>query len=111
MKKFNQKRPYRRWDRNPVSNRPVEKDITKIDSAAILESFNKLTTKPRYGESPTQLVNRFKRMVENAGILGEVKKREHYKAPAVKKREKKAKAKKRFLRNKAKMERFDKDGE
>ena len=113
MKKFNnQRKPFRpRFDRNPVSNRPVEKDITKIDPKAILDSFNKLTTKARYGENPEQLVRRFKRMVENAGILGEVKKREHYKAPAVKRREKKAKAKKRFLKKKAEQEARLKDRE
>lgn len=87
-----------------MSNRPVEKDITKVDTKAILDSFNKLTVKARYGESPEQLVRRFKRMVENAGILGEIKKRQSYKAPAVKRREKKAKAAKRFLEKKAEQE-------
>lgn len=112
MKKFNssQKKPFRpRFDRNPVSNRPVEKDITKIDEKAIFDSFNKLTAKARYGEHPEALFRRFKRMVDNAGILGEVKKRESYVAPAAKRRDKKLKAKKRFLKNKAKNDARDRD--
>lgn len=112
MKKFNNngKRPYRpRYDRPSVPPRLVEKDPAKVDQKAVLASFDKMTVKLRPGEDVEQLIRRFKRMVENSGLLGELKKREAYKAPAAKKREKKAKATKRFLKNKAKMDARDRD--
>ena len=96
MKKFN--RP--RQDRTQ-SNRPIEKDPAKVDHNGVLASFTNMMVKARPGEGAEWLVKRFKRMVESSGLMGELKKREHFKAPALKKREKRAKATKRFLKNKA----------
>ena len=111
MKKF-VKKPYRpRFDRQPAHSRFVEKDPAKVDVAAVLASFDKMTVKARPGEDAEQLIRRFKRMIENSGLLGELKKREHYVAPAEQKRQKKAKAAKRFLKNKAKADLRDRDRE
>lgn len=110
MKKFN-KKPYRRPDRQPTFPRVVEKDPAKVDQAAVLNSFDFLVVKARPGEENDQLVKRFKRAIENSGLMGELKKREAYKAPAAKKRDKKAKATKRFLKNKAKVDARDRDRE
>ena len=100
MKKFNNaKKPYRRYDRAPPV-RFIEKDPSKVDMTALLESFDKMTVKARPNEHPEALIRRFKRLVENSGLLGELKKRE-----------KKEKAKKRFLKNKAKVDARDRDRE
>lgn len=47
------------------------------------------------GESVESLIRRFKKIVELAGILKELKKREHYLGPSQKKREKQKRAQKR----------------
>lgn len=113
MKKFNNgKKPYRpRYDGPQAISRPIEKDPAKVNVQALLDSFNHMTVKARPGENPEALLRRFKRLVENSGLLGELKKREAYKAPSAKRREKKEKAKKRFLKAKAKVDARDRDRE
>lgn len=51
--------------------------------------------KVRDGESFEQALRRFKKSVEKAGILSEMRKREHYEKPSVEKKRKAAQAKKR----------------
>ena len=46
-------------------------------------------------------IRRFKKQCEKAGILGELRKREHYEKPSVKRKKKTLAAKKRFLRRAA----------
>ena len=89
----------------------VEKDPAKVDTNAVLASFDFMTAKLRSGEGSDQLIRRFKRMVEQSGLLGELRKREAYKGPAAKRREKKKKAKARFLKQRAKEEARLKDRE
>ena len=50
------------------------------------------------GESIESALKRFKKATEKAGILSEIRKREHYEKPSVKKKKKALAAKKRYLR-------------
>lgn len=49
----------------------------------------------REGESFEAAVRRFKRMCEKAGVISEVRKREHYMKPSVKRKKKAIAARKR----------------
>lgn len=51
--------------------------------------------KVRDGESFEAALKRFKKQCEKAGILSELRKREHYEKPSVKKKRKLASSKKR----------------
>lgn len=48
-------------------------------------------------------LRRFKKQVEKAGVLSELKKRQHYEKPSVMKKKKKAAARKRLLKKMRKM--------
>ncbi len=48
-------------------------------------------------------LRRFKKQVEKAGILSELKKRQHYEKPSVQRKKKKAAAKKRLAKKLRKM--------
>lgn len=50
------------------------------------------------GESFENAMKRFKKQCEKAGILSEIRKREHYEKPSVKKKKKAIAAKKRALK-------------
>lgn len=52
----------------------------------------------REGESFESAVRRFKRSCEKAGILSELRKREHYEKPSVRKKRKSMAARKRALK-------------
>ncbi len=52
----------------------------------------------REGESYESFMRRFRRACEKAGILRDVKKREHYEKPSVRKKRKLAEAKRRAWR-------------
>ncbi len=52
----------------------------------------------REGESFESALKRFKKQCEKTGILSEIKKREHYEKPSVKKKKKMLAAKKRALK-------------
>jgi len=54
--------------------------------------------KVREGESFEQALRRFKKQCEKAGILSELRKREYYEKPSMKRKKKKAQAKKRVKR-------------
>jgi small subunit ribosomal protein S21 len=54
--------------------------------------------KVREGESFEQALRRFKKQCEKAGILSELRKREYYEKPSMKRKKKKAQAKKRSKR-------------
>jgi small subunit ribosomal protein S21 len=49
-------------------------------------------------------LRRFKKQVEKAGILSELKKRQHYEKPSVQRKKKRAAARKRMLKKMRKME-------
>ena len=51
--------------------------------------------KVRENESLEQALSRFKRICANAGVLAEVRKREHYEKPSVKRKKKSEAARKR----------------
>ena len=51
--------------------------------------------KVRQNESLEQALSRFKRKCANAGVLAEVRKREHYEKPSVKRKKKSEAARKR----------------
>ena len=50
------------------------------------------------GESFERAMRRFKKQCERAGILGEVRKREYYEKPSVRKKKKALAARKRLLK-------------
>jgi small subunit ribosomal protein S21 len=52
------------------------------------------------GESFESIVKRFKKQCEKAGILSEVRKREHYEKPSVRLKKKSSAARKRASKNK-----------
>lgn len=52
-------------------------------------------TKAKDGESFESLLRRFKKQCEKAGILSEIRKREHYDKPSVRLKKKSANARKR----------------
>lgn len=52
----------------------------------------------RDGESFEGAIRRFKKQCEKAGILSEVRKREHYEKPSIARKKKEAAAKKRALK-------------
>ncbi len=54
--------------------------------------------KVRDGESFEGALKRFKKQCEKAGILSELRKREHYEKPSIKKKRKQAAARKRARR-------------
>ena len=56
------------------------------------------------GESFESALKRFKKQCEKAGILGEIKKREHYDKPSVKKKKKAIAARKRAVKRTKKRE-------
>ncbi len=56
--------------------------------------------KVRDGETFEQALRRFKKQCEKAGILSELRKREHYEKPSIKKKKKKAAAAKKRVRGK-----------
>jgi small subunit ribosomal protein S21 len=72
-------------------------------SSWLMSTFNGCKVARRDGESTDNMLRRFKKMCEQAGITKELKKREFYLSPSQKKRVKKAKALKR-LRKRVKME-------
>lgn len=55
------------------------------------------------GESLDNALRRFKKQCEKAGILSEIRKREHYEKPSVKKKKKAAAARKRLLKKMRKL--------
>lgn len=57
--------------------------------------MEKPTVKVHDGESFEGAVKRFKKLCEKAGILAEVRKREHYEKPSVKRKKKSLAAQKR----------------
>ena len=52
----------------------------------------------REGESPENALRRFKKQCEKAGILSEVRKREHYEKPSIRKKKKAIAARKRAFK-------------
>ena len=56
------------------------------------------TVRVREGESFESAVRRFKRSCEKAGILSELRKREHYEKPSVRRKRKMIAARKRALK-------------
>ncbi len=56
------------------------------------------SVKVKDGESFESALRRFKKQCEKAGILSEIRKREHYEKPSVKKKKKALAARKRMLK-------------
>ena len=54
--------------------------------------------KIREGESFETALSRFKRQCEKAGIISELRKREHYEKPSIKRKRKQIQAKKRHTK-------------
>jgi small subunit ribosomal protein S21 len=64
--------------------------------------------KARPGESIDNLLKRFKKAVENSGLLADYRKHERYEKPSVKRKRKQAAARKRMLKAKKKLGRREK---
>ena len=62
-----------------------------------------LISKVKEGETFESALRRFKKQCEKAGILSEVRKREHYEKPSVKAKRKKMAARKRALKKQKKL--------
>ncbi len=60
------------------------------------------TIRVKDGESIEGALKRFKKATEKAGILSEIRKREHYEKPSVKKKKKSMAAKKRAVKKQRK---------
>ena len=58
-------------------------------------------------ESFESALKRFKKQCEKAGILSEIRKREHYEKPSVKRKKKAIAARKRALKRMRKMRNYD----
>lgn len=56
------------------------------------------TVRVKDGENIDSALKRFKKATEKAGILSEIRKREHYEKPSVKKKKKSIAAKKRAVK-------------
>ena len=61
--------------------------------------------KIREGESFESAVRRFKKQCEKAGVITEVRKREHYEKPPIKKKRKSIAARKRLEKKQSKISR------
>jgi small subunit ribosomal protein S21 len=61
------------------------------------------TVRVKDGESIEGALKRFKKATEKAGILSEIRKREHYEKPSVKKKKKAMAAKKRAVKKQRKI--------
>ncbi len=57
-------------------------------------------------ESFESALRRFKKQCEKAGILSEIRKREHYEKPSIKKKKKALAARKRLMKKLRKQQRF-----
>lgn len=112
----NERRPFQRGDRKPAFKRPFRNPAdfhpSKCNnSVELLASFDKRTVVARYNESSDQLIRRFKRVVENSGIISELKRREFYQTKGQKLREKQRKAVARARKNAAKQAQFERNGD
>jgi small subunit ribosomal protein S21 len=65
----------------------------------------------RPGESIDSLIRRFKKAVDNAGILADTRKHEYFEKPSIQKKRKKAAAKKRSQKTLRIKERYMKSGQ
>lgn len=63
------------------------------------------TVIPRPNESIDSLLRRFKKVVDRSGVLSDLRRREAYEKPSVKRKRKAAAARKRAAKQKAKMSR------
>ncbi len=64
----------------------------------VLNLATKVVAQP--GESVDALIRKFNKKVQTEGILAEIKKREHYLKPSLKKQQKIQMARKKFIRSK-----------
>ena len=90
------KRPYRHWSPPPHLS-PYERSVW------LYNSFTGRVVKARDNESVDNLLRRFKKSVESAGVMRELKRREYYLSKSQKRREKRKRALKR-LRKRMKIE-------
>lgn len=103
----NERAPFRRDNnRKPAFRRPFQNPAdlhpSKVDNShALYASFDRRTVTARYHESNDQLVRRFKRVVENSGVMSELKRREYYETEGQKARLKAIKARKRAAKKAA----------
>ncbi len=63
--------------------------------------------KVKEGESFESALRRFKKQCEKAGVLSEIRRREHYEKPSIKKKKKALAARKRMLKKMRKQQRFN----
>jgi small subunit ribosomal protein S21 len=81
------------WKANALESSP---DINGPLGSGVIDSMTGVRV--RENESIESAIRRFKKLCEKAGILAELRKREHYEKPSVKKKKKAIAAKKRALR-------------
>ena len=103
---------YQRDDRRP--QRPPKRYTNfknmdhRVDTTAeLMKSFEMRKVVRKSYEDNDHLMKRFKRVVENSGVMSELKKREFYQSKGQKKRDKIVKAQKRARKKKALMQQFD----
>lgn len=81
------------WKANALESSPY---INGPLGSGVIDSMTGVRV--RENESIESAIRRFKKLCEKAGILAELRKREHYEKPSVKKKKKAIAAKKRALR-------------
>lgn len=102
------------YQRDDRKSRPPRRYVNfknldhRIDTTAdIMKTFDMRKVTRKSYEDNEHLLKRFKRVVENSGVMGELKKREFYQSKGQKKRDKIVKAQKRARKKKALMQQFD----
>src|SRR5262249_23626183 len=85
------RQPHRRWRAAPHLSAREEVSSTAMPGIRVKE-----------GESIESALKRFKKATEKAGILSEIRKREHYEKPSVKRKKKALAAKKRAVKKQRK---------
>ena len=89
-----------RKQRVPITDRPGGSlpGLRRFASEAPLRGIRMTGVRVKDGESFENAMKRFKKQCEKAGILSEIRKREHYEKPSVKRKKKALAAKKRALK-------------
>jgi small subunit ribosomal protein S21 len=80
------------------AGRPAPSGLFAFAAATTRSEVRMTGVRVKDGESFENALKRFKKQCEKAGILSEIRKREHYEKPSVKRKKKALAAKKRAMK-------------